>query len=821
MSFPNAVTIGYNVKLNHVILFYRALPNGEEICDTYSSSRGLLLRNWLFHRGNCYANTEIGETCFANCRANFVCIPQNIAILRKASFANFRCSMFVFEWHSRLEIIERDALAFVRGLKCICFPIDSIMFSRFSCTESSISTLFFGEQSLDSSPNHAEVVLSASIVRWTQLSESAFSSCSSLKSISIPVHVEVLGDHCFSSYSSLAEVSFESGSRLRRLGEWSFSTCSSLKSICIPANVEVLDKCCFNSCFSLSEIAFESGSKLTRLGQFAFSECSLLKFISIPSTVEIIDECCFNSYSVLSEIAFESDSQLQQIGRFAFLHCVSLKSSYIPAFVEIIEDSAFSRCGLSQIIVDEENSNFRILSDCLVDVRRSFLIQSLGSGEFFSIVYECRRICDGCFYQRHSLVAVEFESESRVVEIGEAAFSKCFWLRSICIPSSVGVLGNSCFNDCVTLSAVSFESRAQLHYIGAFAFDSCVAIDSVCLPASVEVIGDYGFAFCMSLSTLTLESGSKLRQLGRNVFTACWALRSLLIPSSVTVLPNGCFKWSEFLSAVTFEPGSKVNRIVCRSRLTIPSSVEHIDESCCQQCVSLAEVAFESGSKLVTIGDFAFECCRSLLSICIPSSVTILGRCCFGSCVSLSRVIFESGSKLQAIKTCAFRECRALKSICIPASVEALEESCFAAGADEQPGCSSLLTVTFESGSALNRIDSRAFRNCILLTSISIPASVRILSNGWALGSGLKRVIFESGESLRSMLVDGSIDLNDSCELIVGQCEEELILPVYSTEIIPEMPNFMRVAKISLSELRIDSSGIIRDTSRPGFSNPG
>jgi hypothetical protein len=90
-----------------------------------------------------------------------------------------------------------------------------------------------------------------------------------------------------------------------------------------------------------------------------------------------------------------------------------------------------------------------------------------------------------------------------------------------------------------------------------------------------------------------------------------------------------------------------------------------------------------------------------------------------------------------------------------------------------------------------------AFRGCNLLTSISIPASIRNLAKKWAFSSRLERVIFESGESLHWMMVNGVADLSRCCEFVVVRGEKELVFPGYSTEIIPETPNFLRLVKAS------------------------
>jgi hypothetical protein len=64
-----------------------------------------------------------------------------------------------------------------------------------------------------------------------------------LKSICIPLNVEILPKSCFAQ-SKLESITFESESRLTRIEETCFLNCS-LKSICIPRNVEILPKSCF------------------------------------------------------------------------------------------------------------------------------------------------------------------------------------------------------------------------------------------------------------------------------------------------------------------------------------------------------------------------------------------------------------------------------------------------------------------------------------------------------------------------------------------------------------------------------------------------
>jgi hypothetical protein len=85
----------------------------------------------------------------------------------------------------------------------------------------------------------------------------------------------------------------------------------------------------------------------------------------------------------------------------------------------------------------------------------------------------------------------------------------------------------------------------------------------------------------------------------------------------------------------------------------------------------------------------------------IPSSVVVLGKWSFYGCKSLESVTFESGSGLERIEEFAFSG-SGLRSILIPSSVVVLGKWSFC-------GCKSLESVTFESGSRLERIEEEMF----------------------------------------------------------------------------------------------------------------
>jgi hypothetical protein len=69
----------------------------------------------------------------------------------------------------------------------------------------------------------------------TRVESDAFSSCSSLKSFTIPRHVQILCSYCLSSCKSLSSISFDTESELARIEVDAFYSIS-LSSVLVPQN---------------------------------------------------------------------------------------------------------------------------------------------------------------------------------------------------------------------------------------------------------------------------------------------------------------------------------------------------------------------------------------------------------------------------------------------------------------------------------------------------------------------------------------------------------------------------------------------------------
>ena len=191
-----------------------------------------------------------------------------------------------------------------------------------AATVTSLGTTFTG---------NSEIQIFNELKHFTGLTvlDDAFSGCSNLWKVTIPVNVESMTFNNFKGCVLLKTITFEKGSKLKAftgghdnnykiLG--AFLDCKSLTTIEIPASVESLGTAFKGS--SLRTITFEKGSKLKSItGGYqnkdnysgALSDCKALTFIEIPASVETIEIAAFKGCSSLEMITFEKGSKLESI----------------------------------------------------------------------------------------------------------------------------------------------------------------------------------------------------------------------------------------------------------------------------------------------------------------------------------------------------------------------------------------------------------------------------------------------------------------------------------------------------------------------------
>ena len=278
----------------------------------------------------------------------------------------------------------------------------------------------------------------------TSIRYSAFYSCDSLTSVSIPDSVEQIGTNLFVGCSKLKTISVSpdhpyfatiDGVLFRKADKALISYPAGIKSstYTIPQGIASIGDSAFFACSSLTSVSVPDS--VTSIGDEAFALCSSLTSVSIPDSVT-------------------------SIGDLAFRFCDSLTSVSIPDSVEQIGTNPFADCSaLKTISVSPEHLYFATIDGVLFRKADKALI-SYPAG----------------------IKSSTYTIPQGIASIGDYAFDSCTSLTSVSIPDSVTSIG-----DC--------------------AFGSCTSLTSVSIPDSVTSIGDYAFDNCPNL-TLTVPRNS-------------------------------------------------------------------------------------------------------------------------------------------------------------------------------------------------------------------------------------------------------------------------------------------------------------------------
>lgn len=133
--------------------------------------------------------------------------------------------------------------------------------------------------------------------------------------------------------------------------------------------------------------------------------------------------------------------------------------------------------------------------------------------------------------------------------------------------------------------------------------------------------------------------------------------------------------------------GSTVDNCTKLTSVNIPKGVTFLVNGFAISCTALKSITIPEGITGIGAGAFAFS---GLTSVNLPSTLIDLDSNIFLGCPTLSSVTFSPNSQLTAINSACFKDCPLITTITIPSQVKTIGYEAFR-------GCTGLTSITNEA----------------------------------------------------------------------------------------------------------------------------
>lgn len=593
----------------------------------------------------------------------------------------------------------------------------------------------------------------------------AFKNCTGLTSVTIQDNgVNTIFDYAFNGCTGLTEVSIPNSAI--SIGSTAFSNCPNLTTVNINSNALVSANYSYDAStngydnlktlFGNQVTSYNLGSNVQSIGENAFRGCSGMTSVSMPSALSSIGDNAFRDCSNLYSV--DLPDYLNSVGAYAFAECTSLTSVFIPDYVSSIGRSAFFGCSsLTSVTIPSSVTDLGVSS---FDECPNMTSVTINSNAIISATTYDRNLKSffGDFNRSYTL-------GQGVTSIGNHAFSGCYCMTSVIIPSTLTSIGSYAFINCINLSLVKItdmQAWCAIDFADAYANPLYYAdhlylnnneVTHLYIPVSVSAIEDYAFIGLTGLQSVTIPTS--VTSIGVDAFKDCTNLTSVTINSIAIASTN--YTRTDNLKSIF---GDQV------TSYTFGNLVTAIGGNALFNCANMTSVTFLghvmdirafafsgcSGLTRVNVSDLAAWCLIDFASpgtnplyyshhlfntsnteithLAIPSSVSSIGKNAFTGCIGLLSVTIPNS--VTSIGSGAFTGCDGLNRVNI-SDLKAWCEIVFEDGTANPLAKAHHLYLNnaeithLTIPSDVTSIGKYSFRDCIGLTSVTIHNAVSFI----------------------------------------------------------------------------------------------
>lgn len=377
---------------------------------------------------------------------------------------------------------------------------------------------------------NGELLEDATFSGVTSIKPCTFYNCASIKSITIPSTVEIIGKGAFFG-TSVEDLVIADGTIL--IDANAFENSSSLKTVVLPSTLIQVGSDAFLNSTNINYVNYTG--TIDQWVSIAFaSETSNPVYYSKNLYIndELVENLVIENAETVGNYAFINCESLKSvyfadgfklIGRSAFEGCSNLESVDLPNTITRSTDSEFSRCtGLKKVnyrgTIDEwaminfysETSNPVYYSRCLY--LNDVLLEN-------AVIKEADTIKNYTFINCDSIKTLVVGGNTKQIN---GAFKGCEGLVSIEIQESVTSISVQAFIYCTALVDIKISEDGEALALGSEAFYGCSALEEIVLPKRISRINNATFARCTSLKIVYLSK--EIEFVGYDAFYDCPSL---------------------------------------------------------------------------------------------------------------------------------------------------------------------------------------------------------------------------------------------------------------------------------------------------------
>lgn len=275
-----------------------------------------------------------------------------------------------------------------------------------------------------------------------EIPDDAFYRKKTLVSFSFPEHITRIGSEAFAE-NGLLSGALIIPDDVKIIGSSAFSQCSNLASLTLPLALEEIGECAFYLCTSISGGLLLPNS-LKVIGKSAYDYChSITGSLVLPENLEVLGALAFSSCSGFSG-DLRIPEKLKVLYEGAFLNCSGFRGQLkMHDDLRLEGPRIFSGCKFTG-----ELKLPRTLRTIPADAFNGCLFSSI-----FEFPETLAEIGDNAFWNCWRLSGI-LKFPDSVVSVGKRAFQGCRTLEGIELPAELGVLKDNVFNGCSYISSI-------------------------------------------------------------------------------------------------------------------------------------------------------------------------------------------------------------------------------------------------------------------------------------------------------------------------------------------------------------------------------